>query len=256
MPTDLPLADALAFGQAHCRTVAIAHGGLLSSLFVAGLLGSAAHCVGMCGPFVLGQVVARMETVPAARMSEFHRLTGAALVPYHLGRTTTYTVLGAGAAALAGTVVDLTGLRWLSAALLVLAAMFFLGYALRKLGVALPWLATGGEGWWSRRIGRRLRPLFANPTGLRGYGLGLALGFLPCGLLYGAIAASAASGSAVSGAMGMIAFALGTVPALLAMGLAGHVARQQWQGLVARVTPVLLLFNAAALSYLAWRTIA
>lgn len=252
----LPFADALSYGLAHCRTVAVEHGGLLSSLFLAGLIGSAGHCVGMCGPFVLGQAVSRLEGVPAARMTEFHRLAGAALVPYHFGRMTTYALLGAAAGALAGEMIDVTGMRWISAGLLTLAALFFLGYAVRRLGVALPWLASGGETWWSRTVGRRVRPLFDRPTGLRGYVLGLALGFLPCGLLYGAVAAAAATGSALSGAMAMVAFALGTVPALIAVGLAGHVAGARWSNAVVRVTPFLFVVNAAALSYLAWRMVA
>ncbi len=226
------------------------------SLFAAGLVGSATHCVGMCGPLVLGQTVARLEATPAREMREIHRLAGAALVPYHLGRMTTYMALGAAAAALAGGVIDASGLRWLSAGLLTVAALLFLGYAVQRLGMALPWLAQGGGGWWSRHVGRRVRPLFARPTGLRGYALGLALGFLPCGLLYGAVVAAAASGDAAAGAMAMIAFAAGTIPALIGVGWAGHVAGQRWQGATARVTPVLLMFNAGALTYMAWRIVA
>ena len=250
------LINLLISGFAQCRAVVVEHGGLLTSLLMAGLVGSATHCVGMCGPFVLGQTVARLEARPATEMREFHRLAGAALVPYHLGRMTTYAGLGAGAAALAGGVIDMTGLKWLSAALLVLAALFFLGYAVTRLRVSLPWLSSGGESWWSRRIGRFVRPLFDRPVGLRGYALGLALGFLPCGLLYGALAGAAASGGALSGALAMAAFAAGTVPALFAIGLAGHVVGRQWQGAVARVMPVVMMINAAALSYLAWRVIA
>ena len=256
MDQEFLLVNLLASGLAQCRAVAVEHGGLLTSLFVAGLLGSASHCVGMCGPFVLGQTVARLESRPAAEMREFHRLAGAALVPYHLGRMTTYAGLGAVAAALAGGIIDITGLRWLSAALLALAALFFLGYAVSRLRVHVPWLSSGGETWWSRRIGRRIRPLFDRPVGLRGYVLGVALGFLPCGLLYGALAAAAAGGGALAGGLAMVAFAAGTVPALVAVGLAGHVAGRHWQGVVARATPVLMMINAAALSYLAWRVVA
>jgi uncharacterized protein len=88
------LLDAIAFGIAMCRTPAVERGTLLTSLFVVGLLGSISHCVGMCGPFVLGQLVARLEATPVARLHEFRRLTGAALAPYHLGRITTYGLLG------------------------------------------------------------------------------------------------------------------------------------------------------------------
>lgn len=254
--TDPFVLTVLGAGVAHCRAVAVEHGGLITGLFLTGFLGSAGHCVGMCGPFVLSQTVARLDAVPAAEMREFHRLSGGALVPYHLGRATTYSGLGAAAAALAGGAIDLSGLRWLSAALLTLAALFFLGYGLKRLGSGLPWLATGGSGWWSASIGARVRPLFDRPIGWRGYALGVALGFLPCGLLYGAIAAAAASGTALAGGLAMAAFAAGTAPALIAVGLAGHVAGRRWQALAARALPVLMLLNATVLGALAWRTLA
>jgi hypothetical protein len=38
--------------------------------------------------------------------------------------------------------------------------------------------------------------------------------------------------------------------------LAGHVVGRRWQGVVARAMPVVMIINAAALSYLAWRVIA
>lgn len=256
MDQDPLLTQLLAAGLSHCRVAVESHGSLLVSLFLAGLVGSAAHCVGMCGPFVLGQAMARLEAVPASEMREFHRVAGAALIPYHLGRMTTYMGLGAAAAALAGGVMDLSGLRWLSAALLMLAALFFLSYGLSRLKVIGAWLTRGGESWWSRTVGRRVQPLFRRPIGWRGYVLGLALGFLPCGLLYGALAAAAASGNALAGGIGMAAFALGTMPSLIAIGLAGHVAGQRWRAFGTRVMPALMILNAAALSFLAWRVLA
>ena len=102
----------LAAGLAHCQAVAVEHGGLLASLFLAGLVGSATHCVGMCGPFVLAQTVARLEERPASDMREIHRLSGAALVPYHLGRATTYAGLGAIAALVAGGFIEITGAEY------------------------------------------------------------------------------------------------------------------------------------------------
>lgn len=247
----------LAVGIGQCRMVVSEHGGLLTSLFLAGLLGSVTHCVGMCGPFVLGQTAARLQALPASEMREFHRLAGAALVPYHLGRATTYAALGGIAASLAGAIGDLAGLTWLPAALLGLAALIFLAYALQRWGVRLPRLAGGsrgsGGGLGSGRLAARLRGLFAAPVGIRGYALGVALGFLPCGLLYGAIAAAAASGHALTGVLAMVAFTAGTVPVLVAIGMAGHVAGRRWQRSAALVTPVLLLLNVGALTYMAWR---
>ena len=49
--------------------------GLPASLFLAGLGGSALHCVGMCGPFVLGQVTADTEGIGrGAGYGEWRRL--------------------------------------------------------------------------------------------------------------------------------------------------------------------------------------
>ena len=255
------LHDLLRAGMAHCSASVTTHGGLIASLFLAGLVGSTTHCVGMCSPFVLSQTVSRLEAIPAHQLSEFRRLSGAALLPYHLGRATTYAVLGMAAAAFAGGAGMVMELRWLSAALLVVAAAFFLGHALR----ALPWRRQAGKpvagavvgagGWWSRRVEPLVRPLFARPMGWRGYLLGVTLGFIPCGLLYAAIAAAAASGDVVAGAFAMLAFAAGTVPMLLAIAWAGHVAGRRWRGVALRLAPALMLLNAAALSYLAWQAI-
>lgn len=249
------LSRLVAAGLAHCTATITTHGGLLTSLFLAGLIGSATHCVGMCGPFVLSQTVARLEAVPARELREFHRLSGAALLPYHLGRATTYTVLGTVAAAFAGGIIALVEWRWLSALLLAIAAAFFVVYALRGLPIRL-FAGSGVASSWARRLDPLVRPLFSRPTGWRGYLLGVLLGFIPCGLLYGAIAAAAASGDAIAGAFAMLAFTAGTVPALVAVGLAGHLAGSRWRGIAVRLAPVLMLLNAAALSYLAWQIIA
>lgn len=238
-------------GLSVCGTTAAGHGGTLAGLFLTGLVGSLTHCSGMCGPFVLSQVAARLETVPASRMREWHRLAGAALVPYHLGRATTYAGLGAVAALSAGLVGGrLGGLRFVAAGLLVLAALFLLAMAVPRLKALLA-AGGGGGSWWGASIGRWAGPLLAQPTGIRGWLLGVALGFIPCGLLYAALAAAAATGDPLAGAAGMLAFAVGTVPMLLAVGLAGHAAGGRWRMSALRWAPLLLLANAGMLGMLA-----
>ena len=245
----------LAMGYAQCKAVAIGNATTIGSLFVAGLAGSLAHCVGMCGPFVLSQVTARLQDQPAAKMKELSRLSGAALVPYHLGRITTYAALGGMTALLSGGVVAFGGLRYLASALLLLAALFFLGYAARSLKIPLPTFGNKGPARQFKFLTHLTRSLLDRPTGWRGYGLGLALGFLPCGLLYGALAAAASTADPLAGIFGMIAFALGTVPALLGVGLIGHVAAARWNALVVGIAPVLLLINGGFLVMMAWRTL-
>lgn len=236
-------------GMAICRTGIDGRESLIGSLFLTGLVGSLSHCGGMCGPFVLSQVAARIQALPLERMTEMRRLAGAALLPYHLGRATTYAGLGALAASVAGLAGETSAFRWLAAALLVLAALALLLMAVPGLRRG----AGGGEGWWSAHVGRLARPLFASPVGWRGWLLGLALGFVPCGLLYAALAAAAAAGNAVAGGLGMLAFAAGTVPMLVIVGAVGHAALAHWRDPLLRLAPVILVLNAAVLAFMAWQ---
>lgn len=230
---------------AHCRVTIGENGPLIGSLFLAGLVGSASHCAGMCGPFVLAQVGAR-----GRQALGFQRLIGSALLPYHLGRGTTYVLLGTLLATPVGAVVAGSGLKWLAPVLLVAAAAIFAGLGLRGAG------STGQAAHRLVSAGGFLglaRPLFARPSGWRGYALGGLLGFLPCGLLYAAIAAAAATGSSLAAAFGMTGFVLGTVPMLLAIGWLGQAAAQRWRGLADRAMPIVSGLNAAVLLLMAYR---
>jgi sulfite exporter TauE/SafE len=250
-----------------CQVTVDRHGSLLAVLLWTGAFGGWSHCAGMCGPFVLSQVGARLEGLPAGRMREWHRISGALLLPYHAGRATTYATLGGAAAGFAGRFGALSGVRWLSAALLTAAALVLLSAAVGRLwgggGFRVGrWGARSGAagGWWSDGVARLARPLFGppggpGPVGWRGYLLGLALGLLPCGLVYGALAVAAATADPLAGAAGMLAFSAGTVPALLAVGLAGHAAGQRWRGAAARITPLVMLANALVLGAIAWRMV-
>jgi uncharacterized protein len=229
---------------------------LLAGLFMAGLVGGAGHCITMCGPFVVSQVTARLKAVPASHMTEMSRLSGAALIPYHLGRTTTYAFLGMAGGFLSGGVATVSGLSGFSTVFLVLAAVFFFGYAAASFGFRIPGFGTSGEaGPLARTLDRVARPLFNHPLGWRGYVLGVALGFIPCGMLYGALAAAASTGDPFAGLLAMTAFALGTLPSLIVVGLAGHMVAGRWKGGAMRIAPVLLSFNGAFLLFLAYRSV-
>ncbi len=85
------------------------------------------------------------------------------------------------------------------------------------------------------------------------YLFGLTLGFLPCGFLYAALAAAAASGRPMLGAAAMAAFGLGTAPLLMVIGVAGNAAGRQWNRVVTAAAPVLMALNAVLLLVLAWQ---
>ena len=227
--------DALIILAAHCQTVVRGNAPLILALFMAGLVGSAGHCAGMCGPFVLAQIGAR---------GPLQRLAGAALLPYHLGRASTYVALGVLLAAPIGLLSRMEQLRWVPAVLLAAAAALFVLQALRG------WSAIGTP---APRFLRLARGLFANPQGLRGYALGAVLGFLPCGLLYSALGAAAATADPLAAAFGMLGFVLGTMPMLVAIGILGHGATAHWRDLARKAMPVIAAVNAVVLLAMAWR---
>jgi sulfite exporter TauE/SafE len=220
-------------------------------LFLAGLGGSVAHCSVMCGPFVLGQVGAGLGRVPAGRLCEWHRLSESALVAYHAGRLTTYTALGA-ASGLMG--LGLAQTPRVRALLLGAAALLFLLMAARRMWPGLgcgfglgTWVPAG----WARFGGGMWVASLAARPGLGRYLRGVLLGFLPCGLLYAALVAAAASPGPTMGAVLMLAFGLGTVPALVLVGIAGQVMARRFSGAARRVAPLVLAVNAVALAVLA-----
>jgi uncharacterized protein len=215
---------------------------LAAALFLMGLVGGVAHCAPMCGPFVL------MQLGREPKGAVLQRLAGWLLLPYQLGRATTYALLGALAGGFGHLLVAATGWRWLLAVLLLAGAALFLLEAFRR--------AAAGRvaGRFGAALGRFVAPLLDDPRGLRGYGLGLALGLLPCGFLYAAVAASAGAGSAVGGAAAMASFALGTAFSLVAVAILGRAAVLRWRPFAARLATPLLLVNAALLSALALLT--
>jgi sulfite exporter TauE/SafE len=228
--------------------------GLPLGLLLAGLTGSIFHCAPMCGPFVLGQVSDRLAGIPATRLCEMSRLRAGVLWPYHAGRLMTYAGLGA----VAATVGALPGMRPLSGALLGLAALLFLRHAAVRLFPVLRRLVPGldrAPAWWGRRVGGLSRGI--DRTSWRGgLMLGVTLGFLPCGLLYAALAAAASTGATEAGALAMLAFGLGTVPSLVAVGIAGGAAAGHWHRAVGAAAPVLMLANSVLLAVMAWRLMA
>lgn len=189
----------------------------LLAAWVFGLMGGA-HCIGMCG----GIMSALTFAVPPS-MRHPARL-GGLLLSYNLGRILSYMVAGALVAAL-GTLVALSpaarvGLQLVAAVMLILMALYIANWWKGLLRVE----ATGRYLWrYLEPLGRRLMPVVHLP---QAFALGAIWGWLPCGLVYSMLAWSLATADPQQGALLMGAFGLGTLPALLATGLA---ARQMGQ---------------------------
>jgi hypothetical protein len=241
--------------------------GALASVLVAmlltGLAGGVTHCAGMCAPFVIAQSGA---AVGASGEGMLARLSGAALLPYHAGRLVGYATLGAVAGASAGLVSQVTGLRQVLAALLLLAAVLMLRQALGRLPASwqgrlafwrrgAPPSRAGSDSISENPFQRAIGRLLARPGGWNGFELGLLLSALPCGLLYAALAAAAATGSALAGALAMLAFTLGTIPALIGVALLGRLFLRRSGPMTRAVGGLLFAVNAMLLAGMALRLV-
>ncbi len=181
----------------------------LFAVFVVGLLGGV-HCLGMCGSIV-GVFTAQ---APQDRPRwPFH-------LAYSSGRIASYAAAGAlaGAVGQAGLLLrDAVPVQHL---LFALSSFMLVALGLYLAGVwgMVRRLEHFGGALWQRLqpYTRRLLPVNTVPRAL---GLGALWGWLPCGLVYSVVLAALASGNALQGALIMLAFGLGTLPNLLAIGL-------------------------------------
>ena len=182
----------------------------LASAFLVGLLGGG-HCAGMCG----GIVGAVSLSLPGNRPR-----IGFLLV-YNLGRIASYGAAGLLAGAIGASSFFLDHVLPVERVLYALASvmLILLGLYLAGIWRGVVVLETvGGKLWrqvqpWSKRF----LPVRTLPQALA---LGSIWGWLPCGLVYSVVVAALATGSPWRGATLMLAFGLGTLPALLAMGMA------------------------------------
>ena len=235
LPDDLPTLASLCGGLLNASA---AFGPLALAMFLAGAAGSVTHCAVMCGPLVLAQVAA-LPPEGCARA----RITAGARLPYHLGRLTTYGLLGAVAGVAGhGLVRAVSGAAAPIAILLGIAAIIaahaaWRGRAARRAGTLSGWLT------------RMSRPLLG-PGWSKGVRLGLLLGLLPCGMIYAALSVAAASASPWRGAVLMLAFGAGTLPGLVSIGTVG---RAMGIRLSPRFSSLPMAINAGLLALLALR---
>jgi len=173
------------------------------SLLLAGLA-SGLHCAGMCGGIATGFSILHKDELWRRQLA------------FNLGRVTSYAAAGAVAGAVGAGAYRLTALPaqtvlYIVASLvLVLAGLQLAGFTnsfsrLEKLGMPL----------W-----RRIQPHAARLVRASPFGAGLVWGWIPCGLVYAALAAAAFTGGPAQGAAAMAAFGAGTLPWLLAAGVA------------------------------------
>ncbi|MCW8944314.1 MAG: sulfite exporter TauE/SafE family protein [Sedimenticola sp.] len=207
------------------------------SAFIVGLLGGV-HCIGMCG----GIVGALTFGLPENKRQSFGSLLPFQL-SYNLGRLISYVIAGAIMGGLGMLLAELMPIQIAQRSLLVLAGIFMvlLGLYLSGWWMVLNRVERAGGLLW-RKIepyGRKLMPV---QTPWQALGIGMVWGWVPCGLVYTMLINAVSSGGAMEGAGLMFAFALGTLPNLLAMGLlAGAAARLARSNLARKIAGITVI---------------
>lgn len=174
-------------------------------------LASGVHCVGMCGGFVAAMNSGSgSQFIPLRPMRTLKERWRRPLM-FNAGRITSYSIAGAIAGTIGHAANALFGAQ---AVLYVLANLLLVFIGLHLAG----WF--GGIEKLGLPIWRRLQPFAARAMGGNAYVAGLLWGWIPCGLVYGALAVAAFAGSALGGAAAMAAYGLGTLPWLIGAGAA------------------------------------
>ncbi|MGB8856936.1 MAG: sulfite exporter TauE/SafE family protein [Burkholderiales bacterium] len=189
----------------------------LLSVFFAGLLGGV-HCAGMCGGIVSALSLQPGGTI---RRNGVNVASGFSLhLAYNSGRIASYAFAGAlagmagsGSIALAGS-FPARQVLYVAANVMLLVLGLYLAGAWRGL---LQLERVGTVVW------KQVQPLTKNflpvNNAPRAFMLGTLWGWIPCGLVYSMLIVALASGSMQNGALVMLAFGLGTLPNLLAVGV-------------------------------------
>jgi sulfite exporter TauE/SafE len=178
---------------------------VLSSLTLGGglLLGlaSSLHCAGMCGP------------IATSLMFGFGPNQTRALAAAQAGRALVYVTAGALAGSAGGLALGASPHPGAFMLMRVAAAL-----SLAWIGFSLLGLAPSLAG-----VDRLTAPIARVLSGFRAPGgafaAGMVWGFLPCGMVYGALFYAGLSGGTLNGALVMAGFGLGTLPAVTAVAL-------------------------------------
>lgn len=183
----------------------------LMAAFTVGLLGSG-HCMAMCGG------ISSALSVPSVEESDLSPVNK--ILTYHLGRLAIYTIFGFVAGWIGGGIASLhplidIGLRVCAGLMLIAMAL-----SLSNWWQGVRVFERYGAKLW-RKIQPKTKKLLPVKTYRQALLLGMFWGFLPCAMVYSTLTWAIASANPFHSAGLMFAFGLGTMPALLGLGLTG-----------------------------------
>lgn len=216
------------------------------SAFLVGLFATL-HCVGMCGGIIGAATLSLPQEVQQSRWRILPFVSA-----YNLGRISSYTLAGALMGALGQSITSLSPqyghfiLQGLAALFMVAIGLYLAGWFPRFARVE-----QLGKPVWRRLepIGQKLLPV---RTPGRAFWFGMVWGWLPCGLVYTVLIWTSSTGSALAGALFMLAFGAGTLPTVMTAGiLSGWIVRFSRNQQARRWIGLLIIIMGLASIYLA-----
>lgn len=194
------------------------------------------HCLGMCGPLIIAAHGVRNLSGPGLWWSVW---------TYNLGRTLGYIILGMAAGVL-GSFVAMAGAQKIFSVsmgfLLIVAGILFVNPD--NLIARIPFFRN-----FLSLVNQRLTQSLDKSATVPSWTIGLANGFLPCGLVYIGIA-GAMTLNHVWGAAGfMLFFGLGTFPAMISAPLFHRTLPKNIRGLLRSLYPFITLLLGIYMVY-------
>ncbi|MEP7195725.1 MAG: sulfite exporter TauE/SafE family protein [Saprospiraceae bacterium] len=203
---------------------------ILFSGLTIGVIGSL-HCIGMCGPLAL--------SLPVHQLSSFQKYSAIGL--YNFGRVISYGFMGV-VFGIIGMSFSLFKIQqWLSvgAGLFILFVVLWHQFGYRKIKLF---------NRFSDKIKSLLiKNLNVNKNYYSYLNIGIINGFLPCGLVYVAIASAVATGSIPHAGLLMVGFGLGTLPLMASLMIFGNFISFNVKRQLNRLTPYFIMAVAMLL---------
>ena len=188
-----------------------------STYLVALLMGifSSMHCIGMCGS-IIGTLTLSLKPEIREKKSKLFPY----VLTYNLGRITSYTIAGILIGAIEFILTRPLGEGHGHRVLQILSALIMAGAGFYIAGwfPQFAYIEKSGSWIWKKLepLGRKLIPV---QTLTQGYLFGMVWGWIPCGLVYSTLALAATTGDVVKSTLTMLFFGLGTLPAVMGLGI-------------------------------------
>ena len=198
---------------------------MLYTAFIFGLI-SSLHCIGMCGPIAM--------MLPVDRTNQAKKTLQ--IFTYHLGRLSAYGTIGF-LFGLLGKGFSIAGIQqelsiFLGVAMIIIVLVperFFMNYNFsRPIFTVISKIKTS------------LGSQFKNKSYQSLFTIGVLNGFLPCGMVYAALAGAISTTNSIEGGLFMAFFGLGTLPLLLTATVAGRSFSFSIRSKMKVVQPILL----------------